>query len=114
VHTGSVSIRSANPPRKRLLVHLTQAVEKLALRKTPGNLAMPLEGSLDGNVKVQFFEVDRREFGHFENISNALIRLDKGTYGRCVFCGGRIEADVLARMPWATECLECGDQEPQP
>lgn len=114
MHTGSVSIRSANPPRKRLLVHLSQAVEKLALRKEPGTHVMPLKGVLDGNVKMQSFEVSNREFKHFENISNALIRLDKGTYGRCIFCGGRIEADVLARMPWATECLECGDQESQP
>ena len=75
---------------------------------------MPLEGDLDGNVKVQFFEVSDREFGHFENISNALIRLDKGIYGRCQDCGRRIEAEVLAETPWATECLECGVQESQP
>jgi DnaK suppressor protein len=109
-----VSIRSANPPRKRLLVHLSQAVETLALRKTPGNFAVPLEGSLDGNVKLQFFEVNSREFGHFESISDALIRVDQGTYGRCILCGERIEADVLAQTPWATECLGCWDQESQP
>lgn len=114
MHTGSVSIRNAQPSRKRLLVHLSQAVETLALRKTPGILAMPLEGSLDGNVKVQFFKVNDREFTHFEDISNALHRLDNGTYGRCILCGGRIEADLLKRTPWATECLDCGDQESQP
>ena len=114
MHTGSVSIRSAQPPRKRLLVHLSQAVETLALRKEPGTHVVPLKGVLDGNVKLQSFEVNNREFEHFESISNALIRLDQGTYGRCIFCGGRIEADVLAQTPWATECLECGDQESQP
>jgi hypothetical protein len=107
-----VSIRSANPPRKRLLVHLSQAVETLALRKEPGLVAVPLEGKLDGKVKVQFFEVNDREFCHFENISNALIRVEQGTYGRCMFCGQRIEADVLAKIPWATGCLGCGDQKP--
>ena len=95
-------------------MHLSQAVETLAVRKEPVEFSVPLEGILDGNVKVQFFEVNNREFGHFENISNALIRLDQGTYGRCVFCGGRIESDVLAQTPWATECLECGDRESQP
>jgi hypothetical protein len=92
-----------------LLVHLSQAVETLSLRRPPSTLAVPLEGDLDGNVKVQFFEVTNREFTHFEKISNALIRVDQGTYGRCVFCGGRIEEDVLTQTPWATECLECGD-----
>ena len=109
-----MSTRSAQPSRKRLLVHLSKAVETLGLRKTPGNWATPLEGSLDGKVKVQFFEVNDREFTHFENISNALNRLDKGTYGRCMFCGGRIETDVLKQTPWATECLGCADQESQP
>ena len=109
-----MSIRSANPPRKRLLVHLSQAVETLSLKKEPSTHVAPLQGSLDGNVKLQSFEVSNREFRHFESISNALIRLDQGTYGRCMFCGGRIEARVLAQKPWATECLECGDQESQP
>jgi len=114
VHTGTVPIRSANPPRKRLLVHLSQAVETLALRKEPGTHVIALKGVLDGNVKLQSFEVSDHEFQHFENISNALNRLDKGTYGRCMFCGGRIEAGILGQTPWATECLECGDPEPQP
>ena len=104
----------ATRPRRRLLVHLSQAVETLALRKAPGSLAVRLAGSLDGNLKVRFFEVNNREFTHFENISKALNRVDKGTYGRCVFCGGRIEAEVLVNTPWVTECLECGDHEPQP
>lgn len=109
-----MSIRSANAPRKHLLVHLSKAVDTLALRKEPDALAVPLEGALDGNIKVQFFEVTSPEFDHFENISNALARLDRGTYGRCIFCGGRIDADVLTREPWANECLECGDQVAQP
>jgi len=106
-----VPLRSAGFPRKRLLVNLSQAVEELGLRKAPNTCVVPLEGALDGNVKVQFFEVDEREFGRFENISDALIRLDKGTYGRCSGCGGRIEPDVLAETPLATLCLECWDQE---
>jgi len=95
-------------------VHLSQAVETLALRNAPDTHVAPLEGTLDGKVKVQFFEVSSREFGHFENVSNALIRLDKGTYGRCMNCGQRIEADVLARTPWTTECIQCARQESQP
>ncbi len=89
-------------------------METLSLRKELGTLAVPLKGTLEGKVKVQFFEVDGREFDHFENISDALARIDRGTYGRCIFCGARIQADLLARTPWASECLACGDQESQP
>ena len=101
-------------PRKRLLVHLSQAVETLGLRESADNLTVPLKGSLNGNLELQFYEVNDREFTHLENISHALHRLDRGTYGRCVSCGASIEADVLARTPWATECLACGDQKSQP
>ncbi|MCU1339386.1 MAG: hypothetical protein JWO19_4967 [Bryobacterales bacterium] len=100
--------------RKRLLVHLSQAVETLGLKKAPITHVVPFEGALHGNVKIQFFDVSRHEFGHFESISKALIRLDQGTYGRCTYCRKRIESEVLAETPWATLCLECGDQESQP
>jgi hypothetical protein len=110
-----VPLRSTQSPRKHLLVHLSQAVEALGLRTAPSTTRLVLlEGEVEGKVKVQVFDVNSREFTHFENISNALIRLDKGTYGRCMRCGRRIESDVLAQTPWATACLECLDQEPQP
>lgn|GEM_PF-6728389 len=108
-----VSTRSAIQPRKRLLVHLSQAVETLSLKKDPNTHVVRLEGILDGNVSVQFFEVTDPEFDHFESISQALTRLDHGTYGQCTFCAGRIEAEVLESTPWANECLACSDQESQ-
>lgn len=114
MHTSSVPIRSRNRPRKQLLVHLSKAVETLALTKAPRTHVVPLKGSLDGSLTLQSFDVSSREFDHFESLSNALHRLDQGTYGRCIFCGGSIDTDVLARTPWAAECRECGDQEPQP
>jgi len=108
-----MSVRRAKPPRERLLVHLSQAVETLRLRKEPRTHVEPLKG-LGGSVKVQSFEVSSQEFDHFESISDALYRLDQGTYGRCLFCGGRIEPEALTQTPWTTECIACCDQEPQP
>jgi DnaK suppressor protein len=65
-------------------------------------------------VTLRSFEVSSREFDHFENISQALARLDEGTYGSCAFCGCRIEEDVLTRTPWANQCLDCQGQDSQP
>jgi hypothetical protein len=113
-----VSIRSARQPRKRLLVHLSHAVNTLALCKAPTTVKVPFKGALKGRVTVQGFQVNEGEFQHFERISDALHRLDRGTYGRCISCERRIEADVLAQAPWVVECLACGmrcrDQESQP
>ena len=114
MHTSSMPIRTRNRPRKRLLVHLSHAMETLALAKAPRTHVVQLEGSLNGSLKLQSFDVSSSEFDHVENISKALHRLDKGTYGRCVFCGASIGTDVLARAPWAAECRECGHQESQP
>jgi hypothetical protein len=108
-----VPLGSTRSPRKHLLVHLSHAVEELSLRKPPKTHTVSLEG-IEGKVKVQCFDVNSREFNHFESISNALIRLDKGTYGRCSRCGRRIESDVLAETPWATACQECSDQASHP
>jgi len=86
-------------------------VETLALRDQPGTVTVPFDRPLDGNVKVQFFEVNGPEFGHFESISNALTRLDEGTYGSCTRCGRPLEPDLLAELPWADWCLACEDEQ---
>lgn len=109
-----MALRSKHSSRKRLLVHLSQAVETLALTKVPSTVDMPFKGPLNGRVTVQSFEVSRGEFGHFERVSEALTRLDEGTYGTCLSCGRRIEAEMLSAAPWATECKECWDREFQP
>jgi DnaK suppressor protein len=40
-------------------------------------------------------------------ISAALNRLDAGTYGRCIRCGGQIAPARLEVVPHAAACIEC-------
>lgn len=40
-------------------------------------------------------------------ISAALVRLDDGSYGRCVECGEAIEPERLVAYPYADECIDC-------
>ncbi len=105
-----MSLRSARSPRKRLLIHLSQAVETLALRRSATTEISPLRSPLEGEVKLQCFEVTAPEFDHFEKISDAIARLDHGTYGHCTRCRNRIEAEILKARPWAALCLECQGQ----
>jgi DnaK suppressor protein len=42
-----------------------------------------------------------------EDIRAALARLDAGTYGRCVSCGGAIPAARLELRPFAGTCVPC-------
>lgn len=40
-------------------------------------------------------------------IDEALGRLDNGTYGTCVHCGGVVQEKRLEAVPWARHCLDC-------
>lgn len=40
-------------------------------------------------------------------IEEALRRIEDGTYGRCVDCGGKIATERLQARPQAARCIEC-------
>lgn len=42
-----------------------------------------------------------------EEIDEALRRIEKGTYGKCVKCGGEIEKNVLDVVPESNLCAKC-------
>ncbi|HSL56473.1 MAG TPA: TraR/DksA C4-type zinc finger protein [Acidimicrobiales bacterium] len=42
-----------------------------------------------------------------DEITEALQRLDEGTYGRCTMCGQDISPERLDAMPAAPACISC-------
>jgi RNA polymerase-binding transcription factor DksA len=54
----------------------------------------------------------RREWTPFliRQVSEALERIDDGSYGLCVQCGQTIEARRLAALPWVAYCTTCQDE----
>ena len=40
-------------------------------------------------------------------IDAALKRIDEGTYGTCVGCGGQIRYERLEATPWVSLCIDC-------
>lgn len=40
-------------------------------------------------------------------VDGALARLDDGTYGRCIECGGPVDPARLEALPWAERCIAC-------
>lgn len=45
--------------------------------------------------------------------AQALLRIKKGTYGRCERCGKQIEPQRLEAMPTATLCIACSKKPPK-
>jgi RNA polymerase-binding transcription factor DksA len=47
---------------------------------------------------------------HLDEIAHALERLDAGTYGTCVECGGAIAEERLQARPAVRTCITCASR----
>lgn len=48
----------------------------------------------------------------YDDISEALKRLEEGEYGKCAFCGEDIGEERLKAVPYARLCIECEEDKP--
>jgi len=47
---------------------------------------------------------------NFQDVKEALTRLQKGNYGRCLRCRGWLTKERLRAMPWAVRCVPCQEE----
>ena len=47
------------------------------------------------------------DFAWLKCVSEAVERIDNGSYGECLCCGQDIDEQTLDAVPWATFCLRC-------
>ncbi len=59
-------------------------------------LGREIDYTLGDNSKQVLSEIDA-----------ALKRIEDGTYGTCVNCGGEIPRERLEAQPWASLCIDC-------
>jgi len=68
-----------------------------------------VEDSIDISVSAEAKEGLLRtttfDWNEFAQVREALQRLERGTYGTCVDCGRKIEAERLNSIPWTPYCL---------
>jgi RNA polymerase-binding transcription factor len=55
-------------------------------------------------INSQLAEIESREL---EQIERALQSIVKGVYGRCEFCGGKINEARLNALPYTNSCIDC-------
>lgn len=58
----------------------------------------------DARVLESMSEVDAAAV---ERLTDAIARIDAGTYGACLVCGDLIEPARLRALPEAAECIDC-------
>ena len=101
--------------KRRLLVGDVNALEKAALQDSrqdaSGDLSkMPLDMADIGsdNYEQEFtlglIETEQTTLGE---IDEALARIDRKEFGKCVACGGPIPKSRLKVQPHAKQCIEC-------
>ena len=80
---------------------------------TPVDPIQASEGPQDfEDVAVDFLEMQQEqsllvtEQALLTEVQDALKRIEKGTYGRCVVCGQPISEKRLEAIPWAARCLK--------
>ena len=78
--------------------------QKTGLEPDPNDRADQMEEYSENNAILTDLEI------RYNEVKDALARIDNGTYGLCKICGKEIEADRLDADPSADTCKEHLDQ----
>ncbi len=98
--------------RNLLIQQRQQAVEDVradqatALEDSDGVIDSGEVSQLDVNRSTAF-DLGTRELHLIEEIDEALLRIEDGTYGQCQRCGKPIDEERLKAMPTAKYDAEC-------
>lgn len=100
--------------RKRLLEELgwveTNYIGKSG-KDTSGEISSfrvhPADVGTDSMEMEKAYLIGSASSEALEDIDEALERIKRGDYGRCVECGQEISRDRLEAVPYAKLCLEC-------
>lgn len=96
---------------KRVLLkkqdELHQEIEALRgeVRRTPEGVEDFADEATSTQGKSTSLEENALVAGTLRQVEEALQRIDRGTFGRCVDCGREIEPARLEAVPWTPYCL---------
>jgi DnaK suppressor protein len=66
-----------------------------------------MEQGTDAMEREKTFLFASREGKFLNHLEDALVRIEKGDYGKCTICGTLIEKERLEAVPHAQQCLQC-------
>src|SRR6187431_97236 len=73
-----------------------------------GDLADQASGNNEVHIQLKLKQTDAKIL---QAIEEALVRMDKGTYGVCRDCGDPIAAARLNAIPWTRVCITCKEKQ---
>jgi DnaK suppressor protein len=97
--------------RRRLLAFERKLVERLGEKVQAAR--EPLDNQPDvgdlahvGEIKEEYCALVEIDSSILAQVQAAILRIDDGTYGRCVVDGGPIDEKRLESLPWTPYCLK--------
>jgi len=73
-----------------------------------GDMADQAAGNNEVHIHLRLKQTDAKIL---QAIDEALLRIDKGTYGICRDCGGPIAEARLNAIPWTRVCITCKEKQ---
>ncbi|MGE5204828.1 MAG: TraR/DksA family transcriptional regulator [Chlamydiota bacterium] len=58
----------------------------------------------------EFFFAHSTQGRRLQMVSDALERIEDGSYGQCAACAGEINVKRLEAVPWTRYCLQCQER----
>jgi DnaK suppressor protein len=93
--------------RRRQLVRLQGGAESEGRSLMEGRSPDWVDQASDEEAVRLLADLTERERAEVAEIDAALARIERGAYGVCLSCGGRIEPGRLKAVPEARQCLAC-------
>lgn len=77
--------------------------------RSPGDISGTPTHAADNDTEGldQEIALDKTEGQLLDAVRMALRRIDEGTFGQCVDCGGSIGDERLDALPHTARCIEC-------
>ena len=73
-----------------------------------GDMADQASGNNEVHIQLKLKQTDAKIL---QAIEEALVRIDKGTYGICRDCGEPIAEARLNAIPWTRVCIKCKEKQ---
>lgn len=78
--------------------------ESMDVNSRQGDLADQASGTNEVHIALKLKETDAKIL---QAIEEALVRMEKGTYGICRDCGEPVALARLEAIPWTRVCIAC-------
>lgn len=82
--------------------------------KTAEDIGDEIDQAVQNAEKEISYELAANDKITFEEINEALGKIEKGAYGNCECCGKNIAIERLKAIPWGRYCIECQEEAERP